>query len=129
MRPLQRQQLSTNLPIIPLLYLYGSSLLIAKEGQFLNVTDITPLSQCSAVKLLHNWSVVLYVCLCVFLCCASVVIQYDFGDGGERGCVRERSACLNLLSLVASQCPLCKCAAQVFAYRRTVTNMISCFPL
>lgn len=52
------------------------------------------------------------VSLALFLCCAaavfvvSMVIQYGYGYGGDRGYLRDRSASLNLLSLVASQFPL-----------------------
>ncbi len=66
MRPLQRRQRSTKLPIIHLLYLNGSSQLTAKE-RVLNLTDVAH----HKVKLLHNWTVVLcaaYACLWLYSC-------------------------------------------------------------
>lgn len=115
MQPLQRQQLGSKLPIIHLIYLNGSSLLTAKEKQFLNQTDITLLSlKCSAVTQLECSSIGLCVSVFILVLCAcaavfvwSVVIQCGY----EGGYLRERSASLNLLSLVASQCPLCNCPA------------------
>lgn len=78
------------------------------QGKAVPYAVVSGLSSCYTTGVYVCFCFVL-VCLHSYVCCVS-----GYGYGGGRSYLRERLASLNLLSLVASPCPLCKCPAQVF---------------